>query len=145
MLNQRDDQARLESQAAASEDLRAGRILVVAEDLFFLAKIRETARQLAVELEVSRPDEVVAKLAGLTYTLLILDLNHRSGRAIETLKAVKTNPQGQGIRVLGFLSHVQGDLAAAARDAGCDVIMARSAFSARLPAVLVEYGSSAAR
>jgi hypothetical protein len=38
--------------------------------------------------------------------------------------------------VVGFLSHVQKDLAVAARESGCDRVMARSAFTRDLPEIL---------
>ncbi len=37
---------------------------------------------------------------------------------------------------MGFLSHVQKDLAVAAKEAGCDRIMARSAFTRDLPKII---------
>jgi hypothetical protein len=40
------------------------------------------------------------------------------------------------VRVVGFLSHVQTDLAAQARAAGCDEVMPRSAFTQNLAAIL---------
>jgi phosphoketolase len=42
----------------------------------------------------------------------------------------------RGIPTVGFLSHVQKDLAVAAREAGCDRIVARSAFTRDLPRIL---------
>ena len=117
------------------------KILAIVEDLFFLAKIREAARQSGIELEVARPETLPEKLAQLQFPAVILDLNHRSGRAIEAIQAIKENTQTQHVPVLGFLSHVQGDLAARARASGCDVVMARSAFSVRLPEILRDYSS----
>jgi DNA-binding NarL/FixJ family response regulator len=65
--------------------------------------------------------------------LLIVDLNSRSQpiAVIERLRATKN-----GVRVVGFLSHVQTDLAAQARAAGCDDVMPRSAFTQNLAAIL---------
>jgi CheY-like chemotaxis protein len=120
----------------------AGRILVIVDDLFFLAKIREAAKQLDVELDTTRPEAASEKLVEGNYVVVILDLNHRSGKAIEILQAIKKNPLTQSAPVLGFLSHVQGELAAAARASGCDAVMARSAFSQRLPEVLSKYARS---
>ncbi|HTV56350.1 MAG TPA: hypothetical protein VMI06_15715, partial [Terriglobia bacterium] len=120
----------------------SGKVMAVVEDLFFLAKIREVANHIQVDLEAARPEKVAEKLAESAYRLVVLDLNHRSGRAIEALEAVKKNPSTQRIPVLGFLSHVQADLAAKARVSGCDVVMARSAFSQRLPETLAAYAKS---
>jgi hypothetical protein len=38
--------------------------------------------------------------------------------------------------VVGFLSHVNKDLAVAARESGCDRVVARSAFTKDLPEIL---------
>ena len=46
------------------------------------------------------------------------------------------------VRTIGFGSHVDVETLQAARDAGCDVVLARSAFFAGLPGVL-EAGPSA--
>jgi hypothetical protein len=46
------------------------------------------------------------------------------------------------VATLGFLSHVQKDLAVAAKEAGCDRVMARSAFTKDLPKVIAGEGPS---
>jgi CheY-like chemotaxis protein len=117
----------------------AEKALVVVDDLFFLAKIREAARQSGLELRVALPETAAEDLAQVQPRVVILDLNHRSGRAIQVLQAIKEDVRTRSVPVLGFLSHVQGDLAAQARDAGCDSVMARSAFSQRLPQILSSY------
>lgn len=110
---------------------------MLVEDLFFLSRIEETARLLGIELEVARP----AKLAEtpVEASAIVLDLNHPL--AIETLRVLKSGPESAP--VIGFLSHVQTDVALAARAAGCDVVMARSAFTRKLPQLLRQYASSA--
>lgn len=114
-----------------------GPILTVVDDLIFLSKIRETAHQVGVPLEVVDPGKVEARIAEFAVHSVILDLNHRSGKAVEVARAIKTNPATRQVQVMGFLSHVQGDLAAAAREAGCDVVLARSAFAQQLPKLLL--------
>jgi hypothetical protein len=42
---------------------------------------------------------------------------------------VKSDEATREISTVGFLSHVQKDLAVAAREAGCDRVVARSAFT----------------
>jgi CheY-like chemotaxis protein len=75
-------------------------------------------------------------------TAVLLDLNHRSGKALEVIRALKSNP-GEGVApVIGYLSHVQTDLAAAAREAGCDVVLSRSAFVQQLPGLLRKLAES---
>ncbi len=66
--------------------------------------------------------------------LLIVDLNITAVDPMAAIRLAKGHAAGP--RVVGFLSHVQVDLAAAARAAGADQVMARSAFTAQLPELL---------
>jgi CheY-like chemotaxis protein len=112
------------------------KIVAVVDDLFFLAKIQQTARQLSVEVEAVAPADLQGRLAQGGTSAVLLDLNHRSGAAIEVIKAAKRDSLTLNVPVVGFLSHVQTDLAQAARAAGCDRVLARSAFSQQLPQLL---------
>jgi len=44
--------------------------------------------------------------------------------------------------VIGFLSHVQGDLKQKAHEVGCDMVLPRSAFSQNLPQLLRRHGAA---
>lgn len=111
-------------------------ILAAVEDLIFLSKIRQTAQMVGVEVDAVSLDEVQDRLAKSAIPVVIFDLNNRSGSAVEVIRALKAQAATNHIKLVGFLSHVQADLAAAAREAGCDVVMARSAFSQQLPQLL---------
>ena len=113
-------------------------ILAVVEDIFFLAKIQQTARQLGLTVEPVAPAALPARLAPGGAGAILLDLNHRSGKAIALLETLKNGPATRSIPVVAFLSHVQTDLAQSARAAGCDRVLARSAFSQQLPTLLRE-------
>lgn len=117
-------------------------ILVAVEDLIFLAKIQQTAKLLGIAVEALAPANLEARAAEGSGRAVILDLNHRSGQALETLRALKANVQTSSIPVIGFLSHVQTELVEAARAAGCDVVLARSAFTRDLPQLLKQYGGA---
>jgi hypothetical protein len=43
--------------------------------------------------------------------------------------------------IIGFLSHVQGDLKQKAHEVGCDMVLPRSAFSQNLPQLLRRHGA----
>jgi hypothetical protein len=49
---------------------------------------------------------------------------------------LKSDPETRGIKTLGFVSHVDSDAIAAAREAGIDEVLARSAFADRLGDIL---------
>jgi CheY-like chemotaxis protein len=113
-------------------------ILAVVDDLLFLSKIQQTAQQLGVSVEVIDPAKVEERVKDSQIHSIILDLNHRSGKAVEVVRTLKANVDTRDVQVVAFLSHVQTDLAAAARAAGCDMILARSAFTQQLPQLLLK-------
>jgi len=110
-----------------------GRVVALMDDLFFQMKVAETAKHLGVELKVATNADALLSLLDPPPKLLIVDLNARSQpiQAIERVRAGKN-----GLRVVGFLSHVQTDLAAQARAAGCDEVMPRSSFTQNLAVIL---------
>jgi DNA-binding NarL/FixJ family response regulator len=115
-------------------------ILAVVDDLFFAARIRETARQMNVEIELTPATGLDARLARGALDAVILDLGAPS--ALDSLRALKTNPGTASARVIGFASHVATETITAARAAGCDQVLARSAFTRQLPELLRELASS---
>jgi CheY-like chemotaxis protein len=115
------------------------RVLAAVEDLLFRSKISETAAALGVEAAFPRnPNKLLEALRTSPPDLLVLDLNSSRFEPIELLRTVKSDQALRDVSTVGFLSHVQGDLALAARGAGCDSVMARSAFVENLPRVLSE-------
>ena len=55
---------------------------------------------------------------------------------LAAIRALKADPDLQSIRTLGYVSHVDGETIAAARSAGIDQVLARSAFTERLGELL---------
>jgi CheY-like chemotaxis protein len=119
-------------------------ILAVVDDLFFLSKIQQTAQHLGVAVKSARPADLPDLAVQDVPSALILDLNHRSGKAVEVLRALKSDLRTKEIAVIGFVSHVQNDLIAAARGAGCDIVLARSAFVSQLPSLLQRFTQTGA-
>src|ERR1700684_2952060 len=96
-------------------------VVALVDDLFFQAKLLETAKQVGVEVRTcTTPDALDAEIAKAAPKLVVVDLNARSGpfEALERLQA-----SGAKIPLIEFLSHVQADLAARARAAGCLDVM----------------------
>jgi len=110
--------------------------VALVDDLFFLAKIRETAKAIGVTVASIDFRRGPAAVAEANPQAIFVDLNSRSVGAIDWIQALKFDPATQPIRIVGFASHVQTDLIAAARTAGCDSVMARSAFTQQLPNLL---------
>ena len=115
----------------------ARNVLAAVEDLLFRSKISETAEQVGVEAAFPRnPRRLLEALRASPPDLLVLDLNSARFEPLELLRTVASDAALRDVSTVGFLSHVQADLAIAAREAGCDRVMARSAFVENLPRVL---------
>jgi PleD family two-component response regulator len=115
------------------------RVLAAVEDLLFRSKISETAEILDIEARFPRGKErLLEALRESPPDLLVLDLNSARFEPLEVLRTMRSDDETQHIPTVGFLSHVQRDLAAAAKEAGCDRVMARSAFTRDLPRILGE-------
>jgi CheY-like chemotaxis protein len=103
----------------------------------FRSKISETASSLGNEAAFPRnPKRLLEALRESPPDLLVLDLNSARFEPLELLMSVKSESATRAISTVGFLSHVQKDLALAAREAGCDRVVARSAFTKDLPQIL---------
>ncbi len=120
------------------------RIVFFIEDLFFQAKIQETARKLGVKVAFLKNEkESIAALTGSEEEdrpgLIVFDLNNANAKPLTLIPKLKTKLK-KSTSIVGFLSHLQGDLKAKAVEAGCDTVMPRAAFSQNLPNLLRRYG-----
>lgn len=119
------------------------RIYAFIEDLFFLAKIQETARKLNVKVQfVKSEKDVIEKVesSGEKPSLIIFDLNNHLANPLKTIPKLKKEFK-KDTNILGFVSHIQGDLKLKAIEAGCDTVVPRSAFSQNLPNLLRRHGA----
>jgi hypothetical protein len=132
-------------QAAPAREDAPTRIFCFIEDLFFLAKIQETARKLGVKVEFVKGDkDQVSRIYDAPEnekpSLLVFDLNNLSAKPMTLIPKFKSRFK-KTVSIIGFLNHLQGDLKMKAIEAGCDVVMPRSAFSQSLPNLLRRYGA----
>ncbi len=112
-------------------------VLAAVDDLLFGSKIRVAAGQAGVEVVFARtPEEILQRVRELRPDLVVFDLNSRQTDPLGTIAALRADPSVGTTRTIGFVSHVQGDLAEAARQAGVHQVLARSAFASRLPDLL---------
>jgi CheY-like chemotaxis protein len=128
---------------ATGEDTNS-RIFAFIEDLFFMAKIQETARKLNVKVEFVKTDkdlmEKMSQNGDEKPSLIIFDLNLASVKPLTLIPKLKSKLK-KGTSIIGFLSHVQGDLKQKAHEVGCDMVLPRSAFSQNLPQLLRRHGA----
>jgi PleD family two-component response regulator len=112
-------------------------ILAVLDDLMFTSKIKTTASQLGIAVAFSRSSQsALEQMRKERPTLVIFDLNSQRTDALGTVNAMKADAALAAIPTLGFVSHVQTDLIEAARRTGMGEVLARSAFTTRLPEIL---------
>jgi hypothetical protein len=122
----------------------ASRIFAFVDDLFFMAKIQETARKLNVKVEFMKSEkdfmDRLKQNGDGPPSLLIFDLNSGSVKPLTLIPKLKAKLK-KGTSIIGFLSHVQGDLKQKAHEVGCDMVLPRSAFSQNLPQLLRRHGA----
>jgi PleD family two-component response regulator len=103
----------------------------------FTSKIRAAASQLGVDVTIARSsDAALGEMRKNAPSLVIFDLNSTRTDPLGTVAAMKQEAALSSIPTVGFVSHVQTELIDAARKAGIDNVMARSAFTMRLPDIL---------
>ena len=119
------------------------RIFAFVDDLFFLAKIQETGRKLNVKVEFVKTEkdlmEHMKQNGDERPSLIIFDMNNANAKPLTLIPKLKSKLKKTSI--IGFLSHVQGDLKQKAHEVGCDMVLPRSAFSQNLPQLLRRHGA----
>jgi len=127
----------------AREDANS-RIFAFVDDLFFATKIQETARKLNVKVEFVKSDKDLAERMEQNGeekpSLIIFDMNNANAKPLTLIPKLKSKLK-KGTSIIGFLSHVQGDLKQKAHEVGCDMVLPRSAFSQNLPQLLRRHGA----
>jgi CheY-like chemotaxis protein len=101
------------------------------------SKIRTAASRLGVSIAFARSSQAaLADMRAKAPALVILDLDNARTDPLGTVREMKADSALAGIPTMGFASHVHVDAIAAARLAGVDDVLPRSAFATRLPDIL---------
>ncbi len=110
--------------------------LLLSDDLIFTSRITGTARALGLTVRAARSLEQLSEMIGRqTPSCVILDLHHPALQ-IDDLLALLRETCPAMPRVVGYGSHVDAARLHAAREAGCDLVLPRSAFVEQLPTEL---------
>lgn len=115
------------------------KVLAVIEDLFFTVKINEAAKQAGLTAEFVRSEVDALERAKSQPAAIVIDLNCASVDTLKLISELKASPETKTISLLGFVSHVQGERKQKAQQAGCDMVLARSAFSQNMPQIFRRY------
>ena len=106
-------------------------------DLLFASKVRGAASAAGVEATtVTKGEALLAEVRARSPRLVLIDLESRGVDAPALVAALKADPGTADIPVVAFGSHVNGEALKAAREAGADRVLARSAFVRELPSLL---------
>jgi PleD family two-component response regulator len=119
------------------------KILAVVEDLMFTVKIADAAKRAGLEVEFVKSErDVIEKATEEKPLLVILDLNFDAVQPLKLISQIKSDGEMKQISVIGYLSHVQGELKQQAQEAGANMVMARSAFSQNLQQILKRHSGA---
>jgi len=105
------------------------RVLAVVNDLFFSVKLTDAAKRTGLNLEFVKESAQLLEKAKDRPNLIIFDLNFEAIEPLKLIGELKGSSDTKSISLIGYLSHVQGELKQQAQEAGCDMVLARSAFS----------------
>jgi PleD family two-component response regulator len=118
------------------------KVLAVVEDLMFTVKINEAARRSGLHVDFVKSETDAIEKAKERPLLIIIDLNSGAVQPLKLIAKLKGSAETKAISVLGFISHLDGELKQKAQEAGCDMVMARSAFSQNLPMILKRHAGA---
>jgi hypothetical protein len=115
--------------------------IVLSRDLFFTDKVKGTAEALGYRmLEAGEPAQARILIQKWQPRVVFLDLT-AGDVAAPAAMADYQQMTGPGTWYVAAGPHVQTELLDAAREAGCQVVLPRSKFSAELPALMRRYFS----
>lgn len=122
---------------------KSKKVLAAVEDLFFVVKINDLARRAGLEVEFLKTEDDIVEQAELQQPLLvILDLNNNRIEPVGLISRLKGAAPTKGISIISFVAHVQAELKQQAQEAGANMVLARSAFSASLPQIFKRHTGS---
>jgi CheY-like chemotaxis protein len=117
-------------------ELGSKQIVAGVSDLMFTSKIAQTAKHVGATVEfASSAEKLLAKVSPAT-ALVIVDLNLKALDPVALIRALKNDPDRAAVPLAAYVNHECTDLIKGAREAGCDEVLTRGAFSSGLPELL---------
>jgi CheY-like chemotaxis protein len=112
-------------------------ILVLLDNLFFAAKINQAAAKSDLKIVyVKRADKALELARNDHPSLIIIDLDEARCSPLDLIRGLKGDEELRSIPTLGFVSHINTGIQEQAREAGCDRVLARSAFDRDIVSIL---------
>ena len=113
-------------------------VLAILDDLVFQARIQAVAASLDAEVRLAKT-LAHAQAAWSDPAVVVVDLHCTSADPLELIRRLRL--QRPAVPIIGYGSHVQTELLAQARAAGCTTVLPRSAFAQQLPRLLAPVDS----
>jgi CheY-like chemotaxis protein len=112
-------------------------VVACVEDLFFRSKIEATARHLNVPVRFVSPKDLPRASSATETAAVLLELSS-NGDCLSAMRELRGGSATRDLPVIGFLSHVDKQLARDAESAGVTRVLPRSQFSEGLPDLLMD-------
>ena len=107
--------------------------------MFFSSKIENTAKDLDIGvIKVKNREELLDKIEEKTIDLVIIDLASRKIDAEKVFTELKNSRKHGKVFCIGYLPHVERELADKFREKGVDLVIPRSKFSKQMSAIIEE-------
>lgn len=113
-------------------------VIAGVSDLIFTSKIAETASHVGVSVGFAGNQEALLRKTNPAPSLIILDLNLKALDPLQLIRALKADARTADIPLTAFVNHECTDLIEGAKEAGCDTVLTRGAFSSGLPEILTQ-------
>ena len=110
-------------------------VALVCTDLMFTSKVTGVGKELGRRVRVFPNAKTATGAVSPDLKLALLDLSNPKNIATEDIRAWKEALPANAV-LIAYGSHVDVPALQAARDAGCDLVLPRSAFVQRLPKLL---------
>jgi CheY-like chemotaxis protein len=112
-------------------------IVALVDDLMFRSRIQTAAKGVGADVRfVASPEAAVSLVRNHAPVVVIADLSASRLSPLDVIAELRADPSLASTRIIGFVAHVDAETVRAARAAGADEVIARSAFVTRLPELL---------
>lgn len=118
-------------------------VFLVADDMFFSSKIETAARNVGFDLvKVKRLREFPERAREKKPDIIIIDLASRKIDPEGIFDLIRSSSQCAGTFCVGYLPHVERELARRFREMGVDLVVPRSRFSAEMKDIIEKHSEA---
>jgi CheY-like chemotaxis protein len=115
-------------------------IVAAIDDLFFTVQVQGALRKAGAKVVFAQQESAILSHVRTKPLAVVVDLNARSFDAIALIRAIRSDLLSHALPILAFVSHVQLERRAAAKEAGANEVVARSALVQTLPGWVASLG-----